>query len=71
MKKKFGKKLELNKQTIAYLRTLELRNARGGYLALGSIDGTSCDEPCVKTEPPVCQTDEFTCAVRCTVRVCL
>jgi hypothetical protein len=69
--KKFSKKLELNKRTIASLEVLELGNALGGYKEPGTIEVASVDEPCVKTEPPVCQTDEFTCAIRCTIIHCL
>jgi hypothetical protein len=62
--KKFNKKLELKKQTIAGLEVLESGNAQGGFGATGAA-GCPSYSPCIKTDYTICQTIEFTCTVFC------
>jgi hypothetical protein len=41
--KKFGKKLVLNKKTVAHLDIGKLRAAKGGYIPLNTIETCSCE----------------------------
>jgi hypothetical protein len=59
--KKFTKKLELNKLTIA---SLELENARGGWDET-ELQGCPSCPPCIKTDYTVCRTIELTCTLLC------
>lgn len=51
--KKFTKKLNLNKETVTNLPTLDMKKAIGGA-------GTVFPD-CIPTYPPLCQETEWTC----------
>ena len=50
---KFTKKLSLNKETIAHLRSIDMKKVAGG---VGTIFPY-----CIETYPPLCEETEWTC----------